>query len=339
VTEQRGLDNFARVPLLFGPSPVHRLERLSEHLGGEVEIWAKREDCNSGLAYGGNKTRKLEYLVADALAQGCDTLVSIGGVQSNHTRQVAAVAAKLGLGCVLVQEHWVDWPDAVYDKVGNILLSRIMGADVRLSEAGFDIGIRPSWEEALSSVEERGGKPYAIPAGGSDHPLGGLGFARWAQEVAEQEEELGVFFDTVITCSVTGSTQAGMVAGFALQDSERRVLGIDGSATVEQTWNQIARIARRTAGAIELVRELRDDEIVLLDEWHAGTYGMPDARTIEAIRLCARLEGVLTDPVYEGKSMAALIDLIRSGRIPPGSRVLYAHLGGQPALNAYAAVF
>jgi 1-aminocyclopropane-1-carboxylate deaminase len=229
------LDDFARVPLLFGPSPVHRLERLSEHLGGAVEIWAKREDCNSGLAYGGNKTRKLEYLVAEAFAQGCDTLVSIGGVQSNHTRQVAAAAAKLGLGCVLVQEHWVEWPDAVYDKVGNILLSRIMGADVRLDPAGFDIGIRPSWEEALASVEERGGKPYAIPAGASDHPLGGLGFARWAQEVAEQERELGVFFDTVITCSVTGSTQAGMIAGFALQDAERKVLGIDGSATVEQT--------------------------------------------------------------------------------------------------------
>ena len=312
------LESFARVPLLFGLSPVHRLERLSEHLGGEVEIWAKREDCNSGLAYGGNKTRKLEYLVADALAQGCDTLVSIGGVQSNHTRQVAAVAAKLGLGCVLVQEHWVDWPDAVYDKVGNILLSRIMGAEVRLSEAGFDIGIRPSWEEALASVEERGGKPYAIPAGGSDHPLGGLGFARWAQEVAEQEGGFGVFFDTVITCSVTGSTQAGMIAGFAMQDAERRVLGIDGSATVEQTWNQIACIARQTAEAIGLGRELRDDEIVLLDEWHAGTYGIPDAKTIEAIHLCARLEGVLTDPVYEGKSMAALIELVCSRRIPSG---------------------
>ncbi len=310
------LDSFARVPLLFGPSPVHRLERLSEHLGGEVEIWAKREDCNSGLAYGGNKTRKLEYLVAETLAQGCDTLVSIGGVQSNHTRQVAAVAAKLGLGCVLVQEHWVEWPDAVYDKVGNILLSRIMGADVRLSAAGFDIGIRPSWEEALSSVEERGGKPYAIPAGASDHPLGGLGFARWAQEVAEQEQELGVFFDTVV-----------------------KVLGIDGSATVEKTWNQIARIARQTAEAIGLGRELRDDEIVLLEEWHAGTYGIPDAKTIEAIRLCARLEGMLTDPVYEGKSMAALIDLVRSGRVPSGSRVLYSHLGGQPALNAYSGVF
>jgi 1-aminocyclopropane-1-carboxylate deaminase len=333
------LDDFPRLPLLFGPSPVHRLERLSEHLGGRVEIWAKREDCNAGLAFGGNKVRKLEYLAADALARGCDTLVSIGGVQSNHTRQVAAVAARLGLACVLVQEHWVDWPDPVYDEVGNILLSRIMGAEVRLDPAGFDIGIRPSWEQALADVEARGGTPYPIPAGASDHPLGGLGFARWAAEVAEQEAELGVFFDTVVVCSVTGSTQAGMVAGFAAQDRERSVLGIDGSATVEQTREQVARIARRTAEAIGLDRGLRDEEIVLLDEWHAGTYGIPDAKTIDAIRLCARLEGMLTDPVYEGKSMAALIDLVRSGRIEPGSRVLYAHLGGQPALSAYAGAF
>jgi len=333
------LEDFPRVDLVFGPSPVHRLERLSKHLGGEVEIWAKREDCNSGLAYGGNKVRKLEYLAADALNKGCDTLVSIGGVQSNHTRQVAAVAAHLGLGCVLVQEHWVDWEDAGYETVGNILLSRIIGADVRLSTAGFDIGLRPSWEEALASVREVGGAPYAIPAGASDHPLGGLGFARWADEVAAQEQELGVFFDTVVTCSVTGSTQAGMIAGFAAQDRRRSVLGIDGSATVEQTWSQIARIARRTAEAIELDRDLADEEIVLLDEWHAGTYGIPDDKTIAAIRTCARLEGVLTDPVYEGKSMAALIDLVRDGRIAPGSHVLYAHLGGQPALNAYASAF
>ena len=330
------LADFPKVPLLFGPSPLHRLERLSEHLGGQVEIWAKREDCNSGLAYGGNKVRKLEYLAADALAQGCDTLVSIGGVQSNHTRQVAA---HLGLKCVLVQEHWVDWDDPVYDRVGNILLSRIMGADVRLSDAGFDIGFRKSWEDALASVESAGGKPYAIPAGASDHPLGGHGFAGWAGEVAAQEAELGVFFDTIVVCSVTGSTQAGMVAGFAGQDRPRAVLGIDGSATVQQTWEQIARIARRTAEAIGLERALADDEIVLLDEWHAGTYGIPDEKTIEAIRLCARLEGMLTDPVYEGKSMAALIDLVRDGRIAPGSKVLYAHLGGQPALNAYAGAF
>jgi 1-aminocyclopropane-1-carboxylate deaminase len=333
------LADFPREQLLFGPSPVHRLERLSTELGGRVEIWAKRDDCNSGLAYGGNKTRKLEYLVADALAEGCDTLVSIGGVQSNHTRQVAAAAAHLGLKCVLVQEHWVEWDEPGYETVGNILLSRIMGADVRLSDAGFDIAFRPSWEEALASVDAAGGKPYAIPAGASDHPLGGLGFARWADEVAAQERELGVFFDTIVVCSVTGSTQAGMIAGFAAQEQTRRVLGIDASATVPQTWSQIARIARNTAEAIELGRVVEDDEIVLLEEWHAGTYGIPDERTLDAIRLCARLEGVLTDPVYEGKSMAALIDLVRDGRIEPGSRVLYAHLGGQPALNAYASAF
>jgi 1-aminocyclopropane-1-carboxylate deaminase len=332
-------DAFPRVPLLFGQSPVHRLARLSEHLGGKVDIWAKRDDCNSGLAFGGNKTRKLEFLAADALAQGCDTLVSIGGVQSNHTRQVAAVAAHLGLRCVLVQEHWVDWDDPGYERVGNMLLSRMMGADVRLSDAGFDIAFRPSWEEALESVRAAGGKPYAIPAGASDHPLGGLGYARWADEVAEQERALDVFFDTVVVCSVTGSTQAGMIAGFAAQDRPRAVLGIDGSATVEQTWDQVARIARRTAEAIELGRELDESEIVLLDEWHAGTYGIPDEQTIAAIRLCARLEGVLTDPVYEGKSMAALIELVQTGRIASGSRVLYAHLGGQPALNAYAGAF
>ena len=173
------LADFPRYPLLFGPSPVHPLERLTAHLGGAA-IWAKREDCNSGLAFGGNKTRKLEYLVPDALAQGADTLVSIGGVQSNHTRQVAAVAAKLGLKARLVQESWVDWPDSVNDRVGNILLSRIMGADVRLVGEGFGIGIKSSWEQALEDVRAEGGRPYAIPAGASDHRLGGLGFANWA---------------------------------------------------------------------------------------------------------------------------------------------------------------
>ena len=177
------LADFPRYPLTFGDSPVHPLQRLSNHLGGAA-IWAKREDCNSGLAFGGNKTRKLEYLVPEALALGADTLVSIGGVQSNHTRQVAAVAAKLGLKAVLVQENWVDWPDAVNDRVGNIMLSRIMGAEVRLDQAGFDIGFRSSWERAIADVTAAGGVPYPIPAGASDHRLGGLGFANWADEVA-----------------------------------------------------------------------------------------------------------------------------------------------------------
>jgi 1-aminocyclopropane-1-carboxylate deaminase len=332
------LDSFERYPLLFGPSPVHRLDRLSEHLGG-AGIWAKRDDCNSGLAYGGNKTRKLEYLVAEAIAQGCDTLVSIGGVQSNHTRQVAAAAARTGMKCVLVQESWVDWPDVVYDRVGNIQLSRIMGADVRLVKAGFGIGFKESWEQALGDVEAGGGKPYAIPAGGSDHRLGGLGFANWAREVERQEQDLGVFFDTVIVCSVTGSTQAGMIAGFAGQERERRVIGIDGSAKPKETHEQVARIARNTAELIGLGRDLRDDEIVLDDRYHAGTYGIPDEQTIEAIRLSGRLEGMITDPVYEGKSMAGMIDMVSSGEIGRDSNVLYAHLGGQLALNAYASLF
>ncbi len=306
-------------------------------------MWAKREDCNSGLAFGGNKTRKLEYIVPDVLAQGADTLVSIGGFQSNHTRQVAAVAAHLGLGCRLVQEKWVDWDDPVNDRVGNILLSRIMGADVRLDDSGFDIGIRHSWEEAIAEVEASGAKPYAIPAGASEHPLGGLGFANWAFEVAQQEEQLGVFFDTIVVCTVTGSTHAGMVAGFAaledLTGRPRRVLGIDASATLAKTTAQVTRIATSTAALIELGRDLRKDEITVLEGWAGDLYGIPVESTIEAIRLSGRLEGMIIDPVYEGKSMAGLLDLVTSGEIPSDSQVLYAHLGGQPALNAYAGIF
>ncbi len=332
------ISDFPRHPLTFGPSPVHPLDRLTAHLGGAA-IWAKREDCNSGLAFGGNKTRKLEYLVPDALAQGATHLVSIGGVQSNHTRQVAAVAAKLGLKARLVQESWVDWPDAVNDRVGNILLSRIMGAHVELVDAGFGIEVKDSWHQALDDVRAGGGIPYPIPAGASDHPLGGLGFANWAAEVQAQERELGVFFDTIVVCSVTGSTQAGMIAGFAGQDRPRRILGIDASAQPARTRSQVTRIARRTADLIELGRPLRDDEIVLLEGWAGDYYGIPVDSTLQAIRLAGSLEGMIIDPVYEGKSMAALIDLVTGAEIGKDSTVLYAHLGGQPALNAYSALF
>ncbi|MDP3891726.1 1-aminocyclopropane-1-carboxylate deaminase, partial [Nocardioides sp.] len=332
------LDDFERYPLLFGPSPVHRLDRLTAHLGGP-NIWAKREDCNSGLAYGGNKTRKLEYIVPDALAAGADTLVSIGGYQSNHTRQVAAVAAKLGLKCRLVQEKWVDWDDPVNTSVGNILLSRIMGADITLDPSGFDIGIRHSWEEAIAEVEAAGGTPYPIPAGASEHKYGGLGFVGWAHEVERQERELGIFFDTIVVCTVTGSTHAGMIAGFAAQDRPRRVIGIDASATLDKTRAQVDRIARHTADLIGLGRELRDDEIEVREGWAGDLYGIPVQSTIDAIRLSGRLEGMIIDPVYEGKSMAGLVDLVRDGEIGADSTVLYAHLGGQPALNAYAGIF
>ena len=333
------LEKFERFPLTFGPTPIEHLRRLSEHLGGEVEIFAKREDCNSGLAFGGNKLRKLEYIIPDAIAEGADTLVTIGGVQSNHTRQVAAVAAKLGMKCHLVQESWVPFQDAVYDRVGNILMSRVMGAEIELVDEGFDIGIRESWERALDRVRAEGGKPYPIPAGASVHKYGGLGFVGFAEEVRAQEAELGKPFDYIVVCTVTGSTHAGMLVGFAADGRARRVIGIDASGTPGQTREQVLAIARNTAALVELGQELVEEDVVLLEDYAYPAYGVPSEETNDAIRLCARLEGMMTDPVYEGKSMQGLIDLVRRGYFPSGSRVLYAHLGGVPAINAYSYVY
>jgi 1-aminocyclopropane-1-carboxylate deaminase len=333
------LDKFERYPLTFGPTPIEKLNRLSEHLGGGVEIYAKREDCNSGLAFGGNKLRKLEYIVPDAIASGADTLVTIGGVQSNHTRQVAAVAAKIGMKCRLVQESWVPFEDAVYDRVGNILLSRVMGAEIELVDEGFDIGIRASWERALQDVQDKGGVPYPIPAGASVHKYGGLGFVGFAREVRAQEAELDIRFDYIVVCTVTGSTQAGMVVGFAEDGRARHVIGIDASCTPAQTHAQVLDIARKTAELLELAEDIAADDIVLLRDYAYPAYGVPSRETNDAIRLCARTEGMMTDPVYEGKSMQGLIDLVRKDYFPTGSKILYAHLGGVPAINAYSYIY
>jgi 1-aminocyclopropane-1-carboxylate deaminase len=333
------LEKFARYPLTFGPTPIEKLQRLSAHLGGAVDIFAKRDDCNSGLAFGGNKIRKLEYIVPDAIAAGADTLVTIGGVQSNHTRQVAATAARIGMKCRLVQESWVPFEDAVYDRVGNILLSRVMGAEIELVNEGFDIGIRESWERAIADVRAKGGKPYAIPAGASVHPLGGLGYVGFAEEVRQQEATLGFRFDYVVVCTVTGSTHAGMVVGFSKDGRQRNVIGIDASFTPEKTRAQVLDIARKTADLVRLGHGIEEEDVVLNEDYAYPVYGVPSAETNEAIRLSARLEGMMTDPVYEGKSMQGLIDLVRKGFFPAGSKVLYAHLGGVPAINGYSYIY
>ena len=333
------LEKFERYPLTFGPTPIEKLNRLTEHLGGKVEIYAKREDCNSGLAFGGNKVRKLEYIVPDAIASNADTLVTIGGVQSNHTRQVAAVAAKIGMKCRLVQESWVPFEDAVYDRVGNILMSRVLGAEIELVDEGFDIGIRESWERAIEDVKAKGGKPYAIPAGASVHKLGGLGYVGFAEEVRAQEQELGFRFDFIIVCTVTGSTHAGMLVGFANDGRADKVIGIDASGTLDQTRTQVMDIARSTADLVELGRDVSDDDLVLIADYAYPAYGVPSAETNDAIRLAARTEGMMTDPVYEGKSMQGMIDLVRKGYFPEGSKVLYAHLGGVPAINGYSYIY
>ena len=330
------LESFERYSLTFGPTPVEPLPRLSEALGGAVEIYAKREDCNSGLALGGNKLRKLEYIVPDAIASGADTLVSIGGVQSNHTRMVAATAAKIGMKCVVVQEKWVPHFDGVYDRVGNIMLTRLMGADSRLVDGGFDIGIRQSWEDAIQSVRDAGGTPYAIPAGASVHKFGALGYIGFAEELATQEQALGFSFDYIVVCVVTGSTQGGMIVGFAAQDRAECVIGIDASGTIEQTRAQVRSIVDNTAELVGLGRSIREDEIVINPDYAYPAYGVPSEETNAAIRLGARTEAMITDPVYEGKSLQGLIDLTKKGFFPAGSKVLYAHLGGAPALNGYS---
>jgi 1-aminocyclopropane-1-carboxylate deaminase len=328
---------FERYRLGYLPSPIHRLDRLSRELG--TTIWAKRDDVSSGLAFGGNKIRKLEWLVPDVLRTGCDTLVSIGHIQSNHTRQVAAVAAVLGLKCRLVQESWTKWDDPVYDKVGNILLSRLMGAETLLEGEGYSTAVKKTWEQALEQVRREGGTPYAIPAGASDHPLGGLGYANFADEIEQQEDQLGLFFDTIVTATATGSTQAGMVVGFRAQERERRLIGIDTAADVELTRRAVTKIALATAELIGLKRDICTQDIVIESQFSGPAYGIPDEATIEAIRLTARLEGIITDPVYEGKSIAGLIQMVRSGEISRRSQVLYVHLGGAPAINAYYKVF
>ena len=328
---------FPRRQLGFWPSPIHPLPRLSREVG--VEVWAKRADIASGLAFGGNKVRKLEWLAADALAQGCDTLVSIGNIQSNHTRQVAAVAAVLGMKCRLVQEEWTKWGDPVYDKVGNILLSRLMGAETVLEGAGYSTAIKDTWQRALEQVRRDGGKPYAIPAGASDHPLGGLGYAHFADEVAAQEQQANIFFDTVVTATCTGSTQAGMVVGFSAQPKRRRIIGIDTAADAAMTRAAVTKIARATAALIGLNCEIRDDNIEIEPRFAGPDYGLPDAATLAANRTAASLEAMLTDPVYEGKSMAGLIAMAKSGEIPMTAKELYVHLGGAPALTAYHNAF
>ena len=330
------LKKFERYPLTFGTTPIEFLPRLSKEINGNLQIYAKRDDCNSGLAFGGNKLRKLEYIIPDAIASGADTLVSIGGVQSNHTRMVAATAAKIGMKCRLVQEKWVPQNDAVYDRVGNILLTRLMGADSRLVEDGFDIGIRKSWEEAMQSVRDEGGKPYGIPAGASVHKYGGLGYVGYAEEVRQQEKELGFKFDYFIVCVVTGSTMAGMIVGFADDNRADKVIGIDASGTQKKTLSQVKKIVDDTAELVELGRKIKDEEIIIKNDYAYPAYGVPSEDTNNAIRLAARTEAMITDPVYEGKSMQGLIDLANKKFFPENSKILYAHLGGAPAINGYS---
>ena len=326
-------NKFSREKLAFFPSPIQKLNNLSKELG--YEIYAKRDDISSGLAFGGNKVRKLEWLIPDAREKRCDTLVSIGGIQSNHTRQVAAVAAAIGFKCRLVQENWANDENGVYDKVGNILLSRMMGATTELKEGGYSTEEKMSWKETIEDIKSNNGEPYPIPAGASDHEFGGLGYAHFTDELFHQEQEMNIFFDYVLTATCTGSTMAGMVVGFNEQDNERQLIGIDTSNKPQMAFAAVQKISNFTATKIGLDKSYSEKEINIINDYSGTAYGIPSENTIKAIKYTASKEGMITDPVYEGKSIDGLIDLCRKGFFNKNSNILYVHLGGAPAVSAY----
>jgi D-cysteine desulfhydrase family pyridoxal phosphate-dependent enzyme len=324
------LTSFERVPLAHLPTPLEPLERLSQHLDGP-RIFVKRDDA-TGLALGGNKVRKLEFLLAEARRAGADTLVTVGGLQSNHARQTAAAAARLGLACELILPRYVDWPDPVYATSGNVLLNRLLGARMHvLPEATLEPN---RLEQILADIQRRGGRPFYIPIGGST-PVGALGYVNAIAELLPQLDQLGV--SDAEFCVATGSagTHAGIVVGLAAAGRANRVTGVAVSGDAPQKELLVRELAAATAEILGLAIANWQDRVRVLDAYVGPGYGLPTPSMVEAIQLVARLEGLLLDPVYTGKAMAGLLDLIRRSEINRGAAVVFWHTGGTPALFAY----
>ncbi|OLN96299.1 1-aminocyclopropane-1-carboxylate deaminase [Colletotrichum chlorophyti] len=328
-------NDIPRIQLLYKrPADIEPLARLTKDLNCGASFWIAREDCNSGLAFGGNKVRKLEYVLADAISQGADTLVTTGGIQSNHMRQTSAAAARLGLKVVLYPGDYVTSEDAEYKYAGNIQINEILGAET------FPLG--SGKEDVISALEARGQKPYAIPSGASTHPLGGLGYARWAFELLEREAELGVSFDVVIVALGSGSTLGGMIAGFKLAQklgkpgSKKRLIGFSIlKDQKEDVAKEVLGIAKTAASHIGLSPDgITRDDFEVDYSYLGGSYGHLDERTADGIKELARTEGILTDPAYTGKAFAGLLNTAREGGLN-GKNVLFCHTGGQAALGAY----
>jgi 1-aminocyclopropane-1-carboxylate deaminase len=322
-----------RAELAALPTALHPLSRLTALLDGP-ELWIKRDDL-TGLAGGGNKTRKLEFLVGDALAAGADTLVTVGAIQSNHTRQTAAAAARVGLGCALLHNAWVPDAGEQYRRVGNVLLSELLGAELYHDATERPVGDPGDLDALAQRLRDDGRRPYVIPGGASDHPLGGLGYAVCAAELATQAEALRIDFDHVVHCTGSSGTQAGLVAGFAALGIATRVIGVSDDDETDEKRARVLRLANATLDVLGLAARVdaADVDVVVGD---ASPYGVADARTIDAIRLFARTEGLMADPVYEGKAIRGLIELIERGTLRRGQRVLLLHLGGTDAVHAYA---
>jgi 1-aminocyclopropane-1-carboxylate deaminase len=330
------IDDLPRASLAILPTPVHPLRNFGALFGGP-ELWMKRDDM-SGFEGGGNKTRKLEFLVGDALRLNADMLVTVGAIQSNHTRQTAAAAARAGLECALLHCAWTKNAGTNYRAVGNVLLSHIMGADLYIDETDRPIEDQGPLDEFVERLEGQGHRPYLIPAGASEHRLGSMGYVNCAAEIASQSIESGVEFDYLIHCTGSSSTQAGLLAGFRALGVRTRIIGVsddDETAIKRARVKQLANDALQELGLTVRVAE-QDVEVISSSP---SRYGVPDEEIIRAIRMLATTEGLIADPVYEGRAIAGLLQLADEGRFRRNARILLMHLGGSPAIHAYAGQF
>lgn len=328
-SESIDFGRFPRVDLCMGPTPIEAMPRLTEELGGP-RLYVKRDDC-TGLATGGNKTRKLEFLVGDALQRGADMLVTQGAIQSNHVRQTAAAACKFGLKCHSVLEHRVPNDSDAYQTSGNVLLDKIFGMTMEYRPSGLDMNSET--EAVVERLRTEGRKPYFIPGGGSN-PIGALGYAVCAQEIVNQSAEQGVRFDWVVTATGSTGTQAGLVAGLHALGSDIPVMGISVRQPRERQVAAVFGLTEKTADMLGAPGIAVDR--VLVDDGYVGDgYGIPAPSTFEAISMTAKTEGILLDPVYSAKGMAGLIGMVRDGFFKPTDNVLFLHTGGAVALFAY----
>ncbi|MDD1793349.1 D-cysteine desulfhydrase [Enterovibrio makurazakiensis] len=328
------LARFPRLHFAHLATPLEPMPNLSKALGGPT-LWIKRDDC-TGLAGGGNKTRKLEFLMADAVAQGADTIITQGATQSNHARQTAAIAAKCGMACHILLEDRTgsDDPDYVFN--GNVMLNQLFGSSLQKYPAATDMNA--AMEDVAATMRAEGKKPYIIPGGGSN-PIGALGYVNCALELLTQANDRSLKIDHLVHATGSAGTQAGLVTGLCASNSLIPLLGIGVRVPKEQQENNVFALAERTCDLLGIPGAVPRESVVANCDYVGEGYGIPAESTIEAISLFAKHEGILLDPVYSGKGGAGLIDLIRKGQFKEGENVVFLHTGGAQALPGYRDAF
>jgi L-cysteate sulfo-lyase len=329
------LASFPRVRLAHLPTPFEPMDRMSKHLGGP-RLWIKRDDC-TGVSTGGNKVRKLEFVLADALEKGADTVVTAGAWQSNHSRQTAAAAAKLGLKCHLMLCNLTGFDEASYRQNGNILLDQLHGATIHeLAGPGKEdvlVYLNSEVDKQTQRLKEQGSRPYAIPVGAST-PVGALGYAECAREIVAQAKALGLKIDAILHRSGSAGTQAGLVAGLAVGDVQIPVIGIGGGKAPKELEELVYQMATETASLLGKPSAVKRSAVVAIDP-HPIQYGHLTPAVADVIRLFARTEGILVDPAYTGPALVGMIELIRQGKFSRDANVVFIHTGGTAALFGY----